>query len=91
MSLTHILWDMSRRLRNWSYHNVTDFLKVNGFSFHKEVGGSHQAWIKRGDGIKPDTIVGVNFTHTSYPLGTVKRIIRQSGIDENEWTKWGNS
>ena len=70
---------------------MTDFLRENGFRFFKELGGSHQAWIKRGIGDEPPQIVEVNFTHSSYPLRTLKSIIRESGIDEDEWIKWGAS
>jgi hypothetical protein len=82
---------MTRRLHNWSYGNVTDFLKENGFSFYKEVGGSHQAWIKRGNDKVPDGVVGVHFTSKSYLVVTMKRMIRESGIDEDAWIKWGSS
>lgn len=82
---------MPRRLYNWGYREVVDFLREQGFRFHKELGGSHQAWIKRGENNEPDKIVEVNFTHTSYPVPTLKRMIRASGIDANEWIKWGNS
>jgi predicted MPP superfamily phosphohydrolase len=54
---------MARRLHNWNYHNVTDFLKENGFTFYKEVGGSHQAWIKYGELEAHDRIVGLHFTY----------------------------
>jgi hypothetical protein len=89
--LLHILVGMTRRLHNWSYDNVTDFLRENGFSFYKEVGGSHQAWIKRGEHEVPDRIVGMHFTSKSYLLGTMKRMIRESGIEQDVWIKWGNS
>jgi hypothetical protein len=82
---------MPRRLYNWSYRDVTDFLREKGFSFYKEIRGSHQAWIKRGDNGKPDTIVELNFTHHSYPPGTLKLIIRKSGIHQDEWIKWGSA
>jgi predicted RNA binding protein YcfA (HicA-like mRNA interferase family) len=82
---------MARRLHNWTYVDVTDLLRENGFTFFKEVGGSHQAWIKRGDGKTPDRIVGLHFTHSSYPLGSLKRIVRQSGINEDEWIEWAGS
>jgi hypothetical protein len=83
--------DMARRLHNWGYREVTDFLQEMGFSFHREAGGSHQAWIKRGENTEPDTIVGVNFTHTSYSIKALERMIRQSGIDAGEWIKWSGS
>lgn len=80
-----------RRLNNWTYRNVIDFLKENGFSFDKELGGSHQAWVKSGNGGKPDRRVEVNFTKGSYPILTMKTMIRQSGIDVKEWIKWAGS
>lgn len=86
-----ILEDMARRLHNWSYENVTDFLKENGLNFYKEVGGSHQAWIKRGQDKGPDRIVGMHFTRGSYRVKTMKRMILQSGINESEWLKWSAS
>jgi len=54
----------------------------------KELGGSHQARIKGGSGRKPDTTVEVNFADHSYPVGTMKTMIRQSGIEEKLWIKW---
>jgi hypothetical protein len=91
MSLLLILVGMTRRLHNWSYANVTDFLKENGFSFYKEVSGSHQAWIKRGNDEVPDRVVGMHFTSKSYLVDAMKRMIRDSGIDEDVWIKWGSS
>jgi hypothetical protein len=82
---------MPRRLHNWNYNDVKDFLKENGFSFLKELGGSHQAWIKRGNDGEPDRRVEVNFTHSSYPILTLKTMIQQSGSDQKAWIKWGNS
>jgi len=80
-----------RRLNNWSYRNVTDFLKENGFSFFEELRGSHERWIKRGSDSTPDHRVEVNFTHGEYPVKTLKTMIRQSGIHQKEWIKWISS
>jgi hypothetical protein len=74
-------------LNNWTYSDVTDFLKSHGFSFYQELGGSHQAWTKTG-GRDPDRFVTVNFTHGSYPVRTLKTMIRQSGINQHEWINW---
>ena len=82
---------MPRGLDNWSYRDLIDFLKENGFSFYKERGGSHSAWIKKGVGNYPDRIVEVNLTHKSYAISTLKIMIRQSGIDQKEWRKWASS
>jgi len=91
ISFTLILRDMPKRLHNWNYVEVTDFLKEKGFSFQKELGGSHQAWIKCGSNNEPDRRVEVNFTHGSYPILTLKNMIHQSGIDQKEWIKWAGS
>jgi len=70
---------------------VTGFLEENGFNFLKELEGSHEAWIKLGEDNAPDRIVEVNFTHSSYPPRTLKIMIRQSGIAQDEWIKWASS
>ena len=60
---------MTRRLNNWTYRELTDFLREKGFRFHKEMGGSHQAWIKRGDDKEEPKSVGIHFTHGTYSQG----------------------
>jgi predicted RNA binding protein YcfA (HicA-like mRNA interferase family) len=83
---------MTRRLYNWAYRDVIAFLKENGFTFLKPLKGSHEAWGKRGnDDNKPHRRVEVNLTHGSYPAVTLKLMIRQSGIPQAEWIKWGSS
>jgi hypothetical protein len=91
MATRFILMAMSRRLHNWNYQDVTKFLKENGFGFQKELGGSHQSWVKLGKNGEPERRVEINFTHGSYPVLTLKTMIRQSGIEQKEWIKWGNS
>jgi hypothetical protein len=91
MFTTIILWDMTRRLHNWDYRNITDFLKENGFSFFKELAGSHETWIKHGEDATPDRIVEVNFTSGEYHVLTLKLIIRQSGIPQDKWIDWAAS
>jgi predicted RNA binding protein YcfA (HicA-like mRNA interferase family) len=88
--LKNILYGMVRRLRNWNYQQVTGFLWERGFRYLWNIKGSHQAWVKRVDN-KPEKVVVVNFTHRSYPVKTLKGIIRQSGIDQDEWIQWGTS
>jgi hypothetical protein len=82
---------MTRKLNNWSYQDVTDFLKENGFSFFEELKGSRQAWIKLQEGGEPDRIVELNFRGGNYSERTMKNIIRQSGIVETDWTEWAGS
>ncbi len=82
---------MTRNLYNWSYKDVKDFLTENEFSFFQQLKGSHEAWIKYGSDGKPDRIVEVNYTGTSYPPKTLKIMIQQSGIAQDEWLKWSRS
>ena len=82
---------MTRRIYNWTYPDVTSFLKENGFSFHEELAGSHERWIKRGEDGAPDRMVELNFSHRSYHPRTLKLMIRQSGIPQAEWIKWAAS
>ena len=91
MLLELILGHVARRLHNWTYRDVTDFLRESGFSFLEELGGSHQRWGKRGENDEPDRFVEVSFRHDSNPVMTMKKMIRQSGIDEEAWIKWGSS
>jgi predicted RNA binding protein YcfA (HicA-like mRNA interferase family) len=82
---------MPRRLYNWSYRNVVDFLKENGFTFLKPLRGSHERWIRRDGNSTVNATVEVNITNRSYPVKTLKMMIRQSRIDEADWMKWGGA
>jgi len=81
---------MTRRLRNWSYLNVVDFLRERGFRFSDEMGGSHQGW-SRDNEDGSITVVTVYFTHRSFKVKTLMGIIRQSQIPESEWITWAGS
>ena len=82
---------MTNRLYNWTYRDVTDFLKENGFGYCGPLKGSHESWVKLGDNGEPDRIVEVNFARRSYAPKTLKIMIRQSGIGQNEWSKWAST
>jgi predicted RNA binding protein YcfA (HicA-like mRNA interferase family) len=86
-----MLGRMTRRLYNWTYRDVTAFLKEHGFEFQKPLKGSHQAWVKFDNNNEPVRRVEVHLPHDSYQPKTLKSMIRQSGIDEAEWIKWGGS
>jgi hypothetical protein len=85
------LGTMPNCFRNWSYRDLTDFLREKGFSFFKEIGGSHQQWIKRGVDGKPDKILEIYFRHNAYPMKTIRTTARKSGIPEGEWLEWSGS
>lgn len=78
---------MTRKYHNWTYRDVTAFLKQHGFEYQKPLKGSHQAWVKIGE---PTRRVEVHIPRDSYHPKTMKSMIRQSGIDRAEWFKWGN-
>ena len=82
---------MTNILYNWTYRDVTRFLKENGFRYFEPLRGSHEAWIKLGANGEPKRIVEVNLAKKSYKPKTLKTMIRQSGITQNEWIKWARS
>ncbi len=79
---------MPRNLYNWSYRDVTRFLKEHEFEFLESKRGSHELWRKLGENRIGERVVEVNFTHTSYPPKTLKTMIHQSGIAKEVWIKW---
>lgn len=81
---------MPRHIHNWTYRDVTQFLKEHGFEYYKPRGGSHELWKKQGQDRTPDRIVEVNFSHKSHKPKTLKTMIRQSGITQGDWTAWAN-
>jgi len=81
---------MPRKLNNWSYETVIDFLKEHGFSFFEDLDGQH-VWMKLQDGGEPDRIVELRFKDDKYTERTMKSIIRQSGMVESEWINWPQS
>ncbi len=82
-----------RNLWNWTYPDVTDFLRKHGFSFHRQIGGSHQYWRKppNEETGTPEILVELNFTHRSYPISTLKLILLQSRIPKGVWIAWTRS
>jgi predicted RNA binding protein YcfA (HicA-like mRNA interferase family) len=77
---------MPNGLNNWTYKDITRFLKESGFVLHHEKAGSHEAWANE----KTSAVVEVNFTSGSYPIRTLETMIRQSKIDKKEWRKWSS-
>lgn len=83
---------MPRGLRNWTYRDVTDFLRDHGFTFFEEREGSHEAWIRRDSNGK-EFVVEVDFKQggKAYPPLTLLTMIGQSGIERREWRRWASS
>jgi hypothetical protein len=71
----------------WTYRGVTKFLEEKGFSFYEDL--EHcQSWGKFRDNGEPDTFVEIKFTQGFYSSKAIEKMIRQSGIGEDEWIKW---
>ena len=76
---------MAKGLSNWSYKDVTEFLKENGFEFLEYRKGSHEAWINR----TTNAVVEINVHGTrSFVIRTLETMIRQSKIDKKVWRQW---
>ena len=50
--------------------------------------GVGKAWMNFHESGEPNRIVDMRFTHGLYKPSALKRMIRQSGIPEEEWLKW---
>jgi len=78
---------MPRGLLNWSYKDVTEFLKDHGFEFKENKKGSHEAWIHN----ETQAIVDINFNGSKeFPPRTLETMIRQSKLDKKEWRMWAS-
>ena len=78
---------MANGLSNWSYKDVTEFLKENGFEFLEYRKGSHEAWINRAT----NAVVEINVHGAkSFVIRTLETMIRQSKIDKKVWREWTN-
>lgn len=82
---------MPRNLYHWTYEDVTEFLRTKGFEFFDDVEGVGEAWMNFQEGGEPNRIVEVKYTHAFYKPKRLKRMIRQSGIPEEEWLNWTGS
>jgi hypothetical protein len=78
---------MTRKLKNWSYSDVTEFLKEREFSFSEDSEGV-QVWVKLNASGEPATFVEIGFRRSTYPVKVLRKVIRQSEIAEKVWTEW---
>jgi hypothetical protein len=81
---------MQTRLYNWTYRDVTKFLEEKGFGFYEDLEHA-KSWAKLRDNGKPDRFVEIKFTQGFYTSKALNKMIRQSGIDQDEWIKWAVS
>lgn len=82
---------MGKPLEHWTYEDVAVFLKERDFHYFNELAGVGRAWIKFYDHGGPDRIVEIGIVKEFFTVRAMKRMIRQSGIDEKEWMEWHDS
>lgn len=77
---------MPRGVFNWTYNDVTAFLRANGFEFLENRKGSHEAWVNK----TTNAIVDINFHggNRAFLPRTFETMIRQSKIDKKIWRAW---
>ncbi|MEK7558344.1 MAG: hypothetical protein AAB507_00780 [Patescibacteria group bacterium] len=75
---------MAKGISGWTTDDLLSFLESHNFYFHKELGGSHQAWISQ-DNL---SVVEVNTTYGTYPERTLETMITNSNIDKKHWRLW---
>jgi predicted RNA binding protein YcfA (HicA-like mRNA interferase family) len=76
---------MPRRLFNWTFSDVESFLKERGFALNY-TNASHYYYVGHYDGQLRNVCVPFHGKTTIKPR-TLRGIILQSGIPQNEWFK----
>lgn len=77
---------MPRGLNNWTFKDIVDFLKENGFrETHSR--GSHFYYVGRFAGNTRQTHIQFHGQKSIHPR-TLKSVIRQSGIPQEKWLNW---
>ena len=76
---------MIRRLRNWTFIEVSKFLKLHGFVLHGKATGSHFHYKKITTERSFLVILAYHGNKGIIPPGTMNSIVRQSGINKKVW------
>jgi hypothetical protein len=74
----------------WTYRDVTKFLEEKGFEFYEDMEHT-QSWVKLQRNGEPDTFVEIKFTQRFYSPKAIEKMVRLSGISEEEWNEWAGS
>ncbi|HEU6448908.1 MAG TPA: hypothetical protein VFV23_10775 [Verrucomicrobiae bacterium] len=80
---------MTKKLKHWTYQNVTDFLKENKFDYGGELADGTQMWITYLEHDGPDRIVEVKPISGVYTSKIMNEMVRMSNIPLAEWREWG--
>lgn len=75
---------MPRGIFNWTYADVSRFLKKHDFS-HERTSGSHHIYVRELDDVVYTVVVPFHGRKSVIRPGTFKSIVRQSGIPLEEW------
>jgi len=71
------------RLSGFSYRQITKRLKAFGFAFDRQAAGSHEVWYCE----RSDQYTTIPNHPGDMPEGTLRAILRQAGIEPNDFLK----
>ncbi len=71
------------RLSGFTYRRIVKRLKTFGFSFDRQAAGSHEIWYNA----KTDRYTTIPNHPGDMPEGTLRAILRQAGIDPDDFFK----
>jgi predicted RNA binding protein YcfA (HicA-like mRNA interferase family) len=71
------------RLGGFRYRDIVQRLKRRGFQFSRQAGGSHEIWVNPATGL----YTTVPNHPGDMPEGTLRPILRQAGIDPEDFLK----
>lgn len=71
------------RLSGFTYREIVRRLKRFGFEFHRQAAGSHEIWRNPASG----RFTTVPNHPGDMPEGTLKAILKQAGIDTDDFVK----
>ena len=77
---------MPRGLNNWTFKDAVDFLKEHGFR-QTNTRGSHFYYVGHCGGEVRQTHIQFHGNKSIHPR-TLKSVIRQSGIPQEQWMNW---
>lgn len=71
------------RLAAFSYREIVKRLKLFGFSFDRQAAGSHEIWYNE----RIDLYTTIPNHSGDIPEGTVRAILKEAGIEPNDFLK----
>jgi predicted RNA binding protein YcfA (HicA-like mRNA interferase family) len=71
------------RLSGFKYRQIINRLKAFGFAFDRQAAGSHEIWYNE----RTDRYTTIPNHPGDMPEGTLRVILRQAGIDPEEFLK----